>query len=246
MSKKLFILTVVIIAIFILGSLSYWFKKDNSKIMLDNAVILSQPIIKWQEITVAESKPKMAMHINAPRIIIGNNYSLYSEINKAVMQHIESIKDDFISTATTAAYDNSETNTLKIDTEVLLMTPRLISLAFISTERFAGINNSEPERTFITFNLLNNKVMIEGGELFPDALSWSRAVTVMKKSLLADYQGEPVCDLLFAPKQNGFATSCIGVDRSRGHERLSLTGDIPISVIQKFITPSALSDITKP
>jgi len=242
MSKKLFVLTVII-AISILGSLFYWFREDNSKITLDDAVILSQPIIKWQEVTVAESKPKMAMRINAPRIIIGNNYSLYSEINKAIMLHIESLKDDFISAATTAAYDNDETNTLKIDTEVLLMTPRLISLAFTSTERFVGFDNNEPERTFMTFDLLNNKVMIEGGELFPDALSWSRAVTIMKKILLSDYKGDPSCDLFFAPKHNGFAASCIGVDWSHGGKHLSITGNISISVIQEFLTPSVLSDI---
>lgn len=244
MSKKLFILTVVIIAISILGSLFYLFRQDNnSEITVDDAVILIQPIIRWQEITVVESNPKMAMRINAPRIIIGNSYSLYSEINKAITQHIESLKADFLSAATTAAEDNGETNILNIETEVLLATPRLISLAFTSIENFSGIVNDDSERTFMVFDLVNNKIMIEGAELFPDELSWARAVTIMKKTILADYQGDPSCDLSFAPKYNGFAASCIGIDRSRGGEHLSITGDISISMIQEFIAPSVLSDI---
>ena len=144
-----------------------------------------------------------------------------------------------------AAEDNGETNIWNIETEVLLVTPRLISLAFTSTERFAGINNSEPERTFIVFDLVNNKVMIEDGELFPDALSWSRAVTIMKKILLSDYKGDPSCDLFFAPRHNGFAASCIGVDRSRGGAHLSITGNISISMVQEFLDPTALSDIVQ-
>ncbi len=243
MSKKFFIIAAVIMVIVILGGLFYWFKQDNGEIAIDDAAILAQPIIRWQEIIVTESKPKMAMRINLPRIIIGNSYSLYSEINKAITQHIESLKSDFISAATTAAEDNGETNILNIETEVLLATPRLISLAFTSTERFAGINNSEPERTFMVFDLVNNNAMIEGNEMFRDDIAWSRAVKMMKNYLLADYQGDPSCDLLFAPKQNGFKASCIGVDWSRGGKHLSITGDISMSMIQEFLAPSVLSDI---
>jgi len=244
MSKKFFIIAAVMIVIAILGGLFYWLKQDNNEIVVSDAVTLSQPIIKWQEITITESKPKMAMHINSPRIIIGNSYGLYSEINKAIAQHVESLKSDFISAATTAAEDNGETNILNIATEVLLATPRLISLAFTSTKRFAGINNSEPERTFTVFDLINNKVMIEGNEIFRDDLAWSRATTIMKKTLLSDYKGDPSCDLSFAPKHNGLAASCIGIDNGR-NRNLSLTRNIPISAIQEFLAPSVLSDITK-
>ena len=242
MSKKLFIIAAVIIVVVAISGGFYWFKQDNSD-TVDDAVILSQPIIKWQEITVAESKPKMAMRINAPRIIIHSNYRVDNEVNRAIQQRIESIKDYFINVTTMVAEDNDETNILNIETEVLLVTPRLISLAFTSTERFAGINNSEPKRTFMVFDLVNNKVMIEGGELFPDALSWSRAVTIMKKNLLSDYKGDPSCDLSFAPKHNGFAASCIGVDWSRGGKHLSVMGNISMSVLQEFLTPSVLSDM---
>ena len=243
MSKNFFITAAVMIVVAISGGF-YWFKQDNSN-TVDDTAILSQPIIKWQEITVAESKPKMAMRINAPRIIIHSNYRVDNDVNRAIQQRIESIKDYFINVTTMVAEDNGETNILNIETEVLLVTPRLISLAFTSTERFAGINNSEPKRTFMVFDLVNNKVMIEGGELFPDALSWSRAVTIMKKDLLSDYKGDPSCDLSFAPKPNGFATSCIGVDWSHGGKHLSLIGDISISMIQGLLAPSVLSDIVQ-
>ena len=113
------------------------------------------------------------------------------------------------------------------------------------TEDFSGIVNDISKRTFMTFDLLNNKVMIEGSELFPDALSWARAVTIMKKAILSDYQGDPNCDLFFAPKQNGFSMSCIGVDYSLGGKQISLTKDIPISMVQEFLTPSVLSDVTQ-
>ena len=79
--------------------------------------------------------------------------------------------------------------------------------------------------------------------MFRDDLAWSESVTIMKTVLLADYQGDPNCDLFFAPKHNGFAASCIGVDWSRGGKHLSLTGDISISTIQELLAPSVLSDM---
>lgn len=243
MSKKIFLIATVMMVIAILGGLFYWFKQHNSEIVGSDAVILDQPIIRWQEIVVTESKPKMAIHINSPRIIIGSSYGLYSEINKAITQHVESLKDDFISAATMAAEDNGETNILNIETEVLLATPRLISLAFTSTEDFSGIVNDDSKRTFIGFDLINNKVMLEGNEIFRDDLAWSRAVTIMKKTLLSDYKGDPSCDLSFAPRHNGLAASCIGVDWNRGGKHLSITGDISMSMIQEFLAPSVLSDI---
>ena len=144
-----------------------------------------------------------------------------------------------------AAVDNGETNILNIETEILLATPRLISVAFTSIENFTGIVNDNSKRTFMIFDLVNNKIMIEGSELFPDALSWSRAVTIMKKTLLSDYKGDPSCDLSFAPKHNGIAASCIGIDRSKGSRKLSLTKDIPISAVQEFLAPSILSDVVQ-
>src|SRR3989344_5570263 len=247
MSKKIFIAVVIIAAVF--ASLFYLSQQRNNKNTNEDtnkiANIIGQPIISQQKITITETERNMIININSVRIIIGSSYSLDSEINKAITQHIESLKDDFMSAATTAAEDNGETNILNIETEVLLATPRLISLAFTSTEDLAGINNDEPERTFMTFDLTNNKIMIEGGELFSDDLAWSEAVKAMKAFLLTDYQGDPNCDLFFAPRHNGFAASCIGVDRSRGGKHLSITGDISMSMIQEFIASSVLSDIIK-
>src|SRR3990167_34467 len=167
MSKKFFIIAAVMIVIAILGGLFYWLKQDNNEIVVSDAVTLSQPIIKWQEITITESKPKMAMHINSPRIIIGNSYGLYSEINKAIAQHVESLKSDFISAATTAAEDNGETNILNIATEVLLATPRLISLAFTSNKSFPGKKNREPGGTFSFFDFKKKKVYIKNRKCPP-------------------------------------------------------------------------------
>ena len=244
MFKKYFIIAIVMVAMVVSGGLFYWFWSYDNEVIDDNAAYIpSQPIIKWQEITIAEDDPKMAIRIKMPRIIIYSNYYIGSEASRAIQRHIESLKHDFISAATTAAIDNGETNILNIETEILLATPKLISLAFISTEDLMSINDDGPKRTFVIFDLINNKVMIEGAELFPDTLSWSRAVTIMKKTILADYQGDPSCDLSFAPRHNGFAASCIGVDWSRGGGYLSLTKDMPISVIQEFLAPSALVDI---
>ena len=164
MSKKYFFIVIVMVVVVVFGGLFYWFLQYNNEVKDEStAYIPSQPITKWQEITVAEFKPKIAMRINAPRIIIHSNYRVDNEVNRAIQQHIESIKDYFINVTTMVAEDNDETNILNIETEVLLVTPRLISLAFTSTERFAGINNSEPKRTFMVFDLVNNKIMIEGG-----------------------------------------------------------------------------------
>ena len=243
MNKKIFI-AIVMAAMVVSGGLFYWFwPYDNEVASNDDAYIPSQPIIKWQEITIAEDDPKMAIRIKMPRIIIYSNYYIGSEVSRAIQRHIESLKHDFISAATTAAIDNGETNILNVETEILLATPKLISLAFISTEDLMSINDDGPKRTFVIFDLINNKMMIEGNEMFRDDIAWSRAATIMKKTILADYQGDPSCDLSFAPKHNGVAVSCIGVDYSRGGGYLSLTKDMPISVIQEFLAPSALVDI---
>ena len=243
MSKKIFIAGIAVTAIFV--GLFYLFLQHNKENINKTANTISQPVASWQKITITETERNMVININAPRIIIGKSYSLDSEINKAITQHIEYSRDWFISGVTTAAEDNGEINTLNVDTEVLLLTPRLISLAFTSTQHFAGIKDSDPERLFLVFDLVNGESLKEGDELFRDDLAWSESVTIMKKSLLADYQGNPNCDLFFAPKHNGFAASCIGVDYSRGHKPLSLMGDISISMIQELLTPSVLSDIVQ-
>ena len=245
MNKKIFI-AIVMAAMVVSGGLFYWFwPYDNEVASNDDAYIPSQPIIKWQEVTIAEDEPKMAMRIKMPRIIIYSNYYIGSEASRAIQRHIESLKHDFISAATTAAIDNGETNILNIETEILLATPRLISFAFTSTEDLVGINDGNPKRTFMVFDLVNNKMMIEGNEMFRDDIAWSRAATIMKKTILADYQGDPSCDLSFAPKHNGFAVSCIGVDWGHGGKHLSLIGDISISMIQGLLAPSVLSDIVQ-
>ena len=247
MSKKSFIIAIVMVAAVVFGGLFYWFWLYDNEAINDNPIYIpyipSQPIIEWQEITIKESGPKKIMHIKMPRIIIYSNYRVEDNVNRAIKQHIESIKDYFINVTTMAAEDNGETNILNIETEILIATPKLISFAFTSTEDLAGVNDSDPQRIFLIFDLVNNKVMIEGAELFPDEISWSRAVTIMKKAILADYQGEPSCDLSFALKHNGVAVSCIGVDYSRGGSRLHLTKDMPIFVIQEFLAPSVLVDI---
>ncbi|MBI1975831.1 MAG: hypothetical protein HYS59_02440 [Candidatus Vogelbacteria bacterium] len=241
MSKKLFIAVVIVVAV--LASLFYLFQQREDEDVNKTVNMTSQPIVSWQKTTITEAMNNSVININSPKIIIYDNYVLESKVNEAITQHIEYSKDWFISGVTTAAEDNGETNILNIETEVLLATPRLISLAFTSTEDLAGINNDDPKRTFMVFNLVNNKMVIEGNELFRDDIAWSRAAKMMKNYLLADYQGDPSCDLFFAPKNKGFAASCIGIDRSHRGKHLSITGDIPISMIQEFLAPSVLSDV---
>jgi len=238
--KKIFIAGVAITAIF--AGLFYLFpQRNNEDIKTEN--IIGQPIVSWQKTTITEAMNNSIITINSPRMIIYGNYNLESKVNEAIMQQIEYSKDWFISGVTTVAEEDKEANILDIDTEILLMTPRLISLAFTATQHFAGSKDKEPERMFLVFDLVNGALIKEGNELFRDDQSWRDAVKVMKKTILADYQGDPNCDLFFAPKHNGFAASCIGVDQSRGNKHLSLTGDISISVIQEFLAPSALVDI---
>ena len=217
-------------------------QRDNEDIN-KTANISSQPIVSWQKIIITEAINNSVITINSPKIIIYGNYDLENKVNEAITQHIEYSKDWFISGVTTAAEDNGETNTLRINTEVLLLTPRLISLAFTSTQHLAGIKDSDPKQMFLVFDLVNGKLIIEGNELFRDDLVWSEAVKAMKASLLADYQGDPSCDLFSAPKHNGFSASCIGVDRGRGLRNISITGDIPISMLREFLAPSVLLDI---
>lgn len=242
-SKKIFILTTAMIVIAISSCLFYWFKWRDDEIVNSDTVILDQPIVKWQEITITESEQNINMHIRAPRIIIYNNYRINSEVNRAIMRCVESLKGDFISAVSTAAEDNGEINILNVETEVLLVTPRLISFAFTTVWHLADINDNDPERTFIIFDLVKGELMVESIELFRDDLAWSKAVKMMKNYLLVNYQGDPSCDLSFAPKYKGFAASCIGVDWSRNGGHLSITRDIPISMIQEFLAPSILSDI---
>jgi|SRR3989338_3166999 len=247
MFKKYFFIVIVMAVVVVFGGLFYWFWLYDHEEIVDSTDIYtpSQPILEWQEITIKESGPKKIMQIKMPRIIIYSNYHVENDVNQAIKQRIESINDYFINVTTMVAEDNGETNILNIETEILLATPNLISLAFTSTRDLAGINYSDQQRTFLIFDLVNNKVMIEGAELFPNEISWARAVTIMKKVILSDYQGDPNCDLFFAPKQNGFSMSCIGVDYSLGGKQISLTKDIPISMVQEFLTPSVLSDVTQ-
>jgi len=240
-SKKTFIAGVAITAIF--ASLFYLFPQRENEDTQKTTSLTSQPVASWQKITITEARDNMVININLPRIIIYSSNTLENEVNEAIKQQIEFSKNWFISGVTTAAEDNGEPNTLNIDTEILLMTQRLISLAFTSTQHLAGTNDDDPERMFLVFDLVNGKLVKEGNELFRDDLVWSEAIKTMKASLLTNYQGDPNCDLFFAPKYKGFAASCIGVDWSRGGKHLSITGDISMSMIQEFLAPSVLSDI---
>lgn len=244
LSRKIIITAV---AFSILGGLFYLFVGRNNKSVVKEDVVAidGQPGISWRKtiVTMEESTEKIFTQINAPKIVIFGNRELSNEINQVITQRIELLKDSFISGVSTAAYKNGETNTLNIDTEILLLTPHLLSLAFTTTEHFAGSRGNSSEQTFIIFDIEKGEIMREGDELFHDVEAWREAVRTMKASLLSSYQGEPNCDLLFAPKQNGFAASCIGIDRSRGGH-ISITGDIPISEIEKLLAPSVLSGIT--
>lgn len=244
MSKKDLIITTI--AVSILGSLFYLSADHEGESPVKKDVnIAKQPIVSWQKITITEEKKNILIHITAPRVIIYDNYNLGSEINQTITDYLESLKSEFISGVSTAAEDNGETSALAIDTEALLITPRLISLSFTVAERLAGIKDSDPEQTFLVFDLRDGKVVRETHTLFRDDLAWSRAVKAIKKSLLSDYQGDPNCDLLFAPKSQGFAASCIGVDWGRGGEHFSVRGDIPVSMIQEFLAPAVLSDVIR-
>jgi hypothetical protein len=240
-SKKTFIAGVAVTAIFV--GLFYLFPQRENEDIQKTTSLTSQPVASWQKITITEAGNNMIININLPRIIIYSSNTLENEVNEAITQQIEFSKSRFISGVTTAAEDNGEPNTLNIDTEMLLMTQRLISLALTSTQHLAGTNDDDPERIFLVFDLVNGKLVKEGNELFHDDLAWSEAIKTMKASLLTDYQGDPNCDLFFAPRHNGFAASCIGVDWSRGGKHLSITGDIPMPMIQEFLAPSVLSDI---
>ncbi len=236
-------LIVAVIAIFIFGSLFYLSTKRDNEIIVEKNVIAGRPTVIWQKISIAEEMNNISITMRVPRVIIRKNYDLKTEVNKEIKWRIESLKNDFISAVSTAAEDNGETSTLNIDTEVLLITPRLISLAFTATEYLAGTTDDDTQQTFLIFDLTNDKMMIERHELFRDIFSWSKATKTIKTSLFSSYQEEPNCDLLFAPKHNGLAASCIGVDFDRGGEHISIRGDIPASLVQEFLAPSILSDI---
>ncbi|MCG2690030.1 hypothetical protein L6252_01995 [Candidatus Parcubacteria bacterium] len=242
MLKKILIIAIVVSIPISIG-LFYFFtqhnSKDNVEVVIDNKIFIS-----WQKITIKEKAKDISINIALPRVIIPDDNNSETMVNKKIEQNIELLKNDFIFTVSTAAEDNGETNTFNINTEILLANPRLISLAFTITTHIAGTKDDDPKRTFLIFDLINN-TLVEGNELFRDNVAYAKAIEIMKTSLPTNYQEIPGCDLLFAPKYNGFAVSYVGIDWNRGGEHLSITRDIPISLIQEFLAPSVLSDIIK-
>lgn len=246
-SKKPLIITAVI-AIFVFCGLFYVLIKNDSKMAVKkNIAIAGEIYINWQKISITEEAKNIFIDMTVPRVMTMNSYEAEAEINKAIKWRIESLKDDFISAVEMVAEDNGETSKLNIDTEILLITPRLISLAFTAKEQFAGSQYKYLEQTFLVFDLTKkDKIWIEDHELFRDDSAWASAAEIIKTSLLSGYQGEPSCDLLFAPKHNGLAASCIGIDRSRGGEHFSINGEIPLSLVKNFLAPQILADIIQP
>lgn len=240
MLKKVFIIAIVVSVPISIG-LFYFFAQNNGKDAVE-AVMDNKIFISWQKTTITEKN--ISINIALPRIIVPNDYKLEDMINKTMARDIELLKNDFISAVSTAAENNGETNTLNINTEILLVSPRLISLTFTITTHIAGAKDDDPERTFLIFDLINSR-LVEENELFRDDLAWSKAVKTIKTLLLSNYQETTNCDLFFAPKHNGFSTSCIGIDWNREGERFSIIKDIPISLIQEFLAPSVLSDVIK-
>lgn len=234
----------MVVSIPIFTGLFYFFAQHNSKNAVAVPKTVHKPLISWQKVTIKEEEKNISISIDVPRVIIPGDYNLEVMINKTIAQNIELLKNGFIFSVSTAAENNGKINTLNISTEVLLVNPHLISLALTTTEHMAGIKDNDPERTFLIFDLINS-TLVEENELFRDDLAWSKAVKAMKTLLLSNYQETTNCDLFFAPKHNGFSASCIGIDWNRGGERLSVMGDIPISMIQELLAPSILSDIVK-
>ena len=66
MSKKVFLIAAVMMVITILGGLFYWLKQHGSEIAGSNTVVLGQPIIKWQKITITESDKNTACICTRP------------------------------------------------------------------------------------------------------------------------------------------------------------------------------------
>src|SRR3989344_850745 len=141
---KILIVGAIIAAVLVV--LFYLLPQREDEDIDQTANIPGQPIISWQKIKITEEKKNMLIDITVPRIIIGSSYNLDSEINKAITWRGDLLKKEFISGVNTTAYNNGETNTLNVDTEILLMTPRLISLAFTSTQHLAGSKDKDPER----------------------------------------------------------------------------------------------------
>ena len=241
--QKIIIAGLIVTAVFV--GLFYISLQRGGKNVPNTAIKVDQTTASWQKITIEEARNNTIITINSPKIIIYGNYDLASKANAAIAERIEYAKDWFTASVSTAAEDNGETNTLSIDTEVLLLTPRLISLAFTTTEHLAGIKNNDPERTFVVFDFIKGKSVF-GKDFFHDTRARLNVEKTMKDSLRVNYPGQANCDLLYAPKKSGFATSCIGVDESRGRAHLSLIGETPLSSIQEFLAPSVLSNITKP
>ena len=207
-------------------------------------VVTDKFLINWQKIVITEKEPDLlSISITMPRVTIYNNYELQNKISETITWYTNLLKDDFIDAASTIADENGDINTLDIDVDLLLATPRILSLAFIETKYLAGIRDDNPERTYLVFDLEKGELILNDVKLFRDDLAWFDAVEVIKRSLFPDYQEEPNCDLLFAPKKGGFAASCIGVDFDQGGKNISVTGDIPLSAVQKFISPEILNDI---
>lgn len=243
-SKAIAVIFGIIIAISFLAFALCWNKEEEVSHVVKQ---LSQPVIKWQKITIEEEPKKFLISLRIPEVAIYTNDSLSEKINGDVAGYIGALKDIFIRGVKTAADDNGEASTLNIDTEILLMSPRLISLAFTSSDHFSGSKAGDPKRTYLIFDLEKGEMMREGNELFRDDLAWAEAIRIMKPLLLSKYDGEPSCDLMFAPKQEAFLASCIGVDYSNEDKGpFSIFGDIPISAIQEFVAPWALKEIFQP
>lgn len=242
MERKPFI--VVVLAITFFAILFYVFAQSNDENIVEVANVTSPPAVSWQHITIAEPEQEILIHISVPRIEDSGHDSV-GAVNKEITQYLELLKNEFIHSVSTVAYNNGETNTLNIDAEILLINPQLLSLAFTETEHLAGVQDKDSERTFLVFDLLQGKLMLEDVKLFHDDLAWANAVEIIKTSLLSAHQGNPSCDLLFAPKSGGLAASCIGVDWSKGGEHLSIAGDIPVSMIHELLAPAVLSDVTR-
>ncbi|MCG2690430.1 hypothetical protein L6252_04125 [Candidatus Parcubacteria bacterium] len=248
MSKKIFIIATVLVLIF--SGFFYCLLKNNNKIRTveytDKIIGSVHPFISWQKITITEEEQNIFIAINVPRVIIYDGNGLASKVNEAVMSYINLLKDDFIFSVGTAAFDDRGKNTLNIDTESLLTSPYLISLSFTASRHLAGIKDDEPEQTFLVFDLARKRLVKSDKEFFISDSAWAKT-TEMAKSLLLfehkDYKTEVNCDLFFAPKCKGLATSCIGIDHSRANSHLSVEGEMPLLMVQDFISKEILSEI---
>lgn len=182
--------TVIIIAALGCGAYYVWSERQEREesalgvTPISSALGKEVPLITITHTTNDDPKTLTVLNIDTPKIQIFSDPVAADRANAYIARFIDDAHARFVSESargkSSRATSSAAINTFTLNTKVLLTTPRLITLAITESTMLAQIAHPEKYVRYITFDLLQAKV-IESKDLFEGTEAMTQVAILLSK-----------------------------------------------------------------